>query len=1103
MRGRFTSWVIVAVICGSLLGHPLFSGPAVSASDVDALPYKQPLEMPIDTGAAAAPFQPIDMRITFTHPCWARNATVNSIRVAYDDGSGLTELESQVYDLSFADETHVTACSIVFLVPRGLDGTEKYYVLYDDGETPAAGYPDHVAVEDTHYFYEPISGQKIDFDYYKITEDGYVVYGVCQKGVLLGNRVSHMVVKLRLNSTEFETVNTDQLASFAMTYSIEGSQESTGTDWATDISKSVMVDGNLMIRLRIAGSSPGGTIRTDNIYTYYYCPATTKRLAANVNHDLLQPVSIEGNQEEDGTYAHLTTFKSRSATIEKMNIGVILPSLHLYSEDGIVKEYAVPPDPATETSEWILTTMDDADLGESAWLCLDDAATGKAHGMIFGSGTGFTSGDDDGLQVKASVKEEVKLPGLEADAGSVFVSRNAYERGGAHDTMLSDDLNVTFNAEFVTVETAGYEGIHTESAVFQDMAAKRPLLRGNITGGEDQKERFTLNAYVHAAPTVPLGSVLSAVAGKNLSYLYAELYREAGLQSSGSVGRLSLSEGMDLAFENTTLIEKIQLVIGLFDWGNASFFKKIRFPNLDSGTYLVKIYRENPLFKDEREYIGFKSVEVSENTSTHIVARPEGEARLTIVDQNGDGVEAATAMLLYGNATVAVALSDTNGSIILKAPRFLRTAYTLRTLYKGFLINEKLIRLQKRPEALVTTNEIPISLYTYDLSIEDTWGIPPAVEVNPTLDSDDMVEPVVLTAARQGPGSYRFTHLLPGVYTLRMGYKSFAFKEEVTVDSDAAGQYVFPAELEVTASFFNAYGMALSGGDLRVTRSGTTLEAGIDGDGRATFVVPPGSYTTVAHVDGDDVAVEVISVKGDKSVDIVTDHRSFIHTLVAATGGAILLGALIVFFLKRNLALSLQVGTVGLLAVALASSWWSLAGSEGGTSTTTKTFLIPSKIVTITSSTEALGGDISSIPAELTMVLTLIAVFLVLACGLIFLRMSLRKRMPRVAAVLAAVNVTLLLLSLLLFVYAMSQLTEVGVGSFMGSGDLEVSIPGDQAGSTMVSCSWGPGRGFYLGFLAMFLVTGVSLYRYRHFLLSGYGIVHNKLAAPPRILRRK
>jgi hypothetical protein len=54
-----------------------------------------------------------------------------------------------------------------------------------------------------------------------------------------------------------------------------------------------------------------------------------------------------------------------------------------------------------------------------------------------------------------------------------------------------------------------------------------------------------------------------------------------------------------------------------------------------------------------------------------------------------------------------------------------------------------------------------------------------------------------------------------------------------------------------------------------------------------------------------------------------------------------------------------------------------------------------------------------------------------------------------------------ILLTLVVFYYALSQLTQVGVGSFMGSGTLDVTIPG-QSVQTAVPCAWGPGISFYL-----------------------------------------
>ncbi len=57
--------------------------------------------------------------------------------------------------------------------------------------------------------------------------------------------------------------------------------------------------------------------------------------------------------------------------------------------------------------------------------------------------------------------------------------------------------------------------------------------------------------------------------------------------------------------------------------------------------------------------------------------------------------------------------------------------------------------------------------------------------------------------------------------------------------------------------------------------------------------------------------------------------------------------------------------------------------------------------------------------------------------------------------------ILLLIVCIGLFYYAMSMVTKIGVGGFMGSGDISVSIPG-KIQSVNLACSWGPGIGFIL-----------------------------------------
>ena len=224
---KFLHSVIAAIVIFSTFGGNAFSYEEYVTTDIDTLAFKQEITISIDTSLKEAKFQPIDTRIMFDNSCWAQNETKHSVRVGYGDGSELYEIDSQIYDLEHSDNSHITACSLVFLIPEEANGKERYYVLYDDSETSAPEYADHLSFEDAHYFYEPISGQVIDFDYYKIYQDKYIIYGIIQKGEILGNGVSNSLARLKPEQTEFETTTMDQLIPLYMSYSTDGE-----SDWA-------------------------------------------------------------------------------------------------------------------------------------------------------------------------------------------------------------------------------------------------------------------------------------------------------------------------------------------------------------------------------------------------------------------------------------------------------------------------------------------------------------------------------------------------------------------------------------------------------------------------------------------------------------------------------------------------------------------------------------------------------------------------------------------------------------------------------------------------------------------------------------------------------
>ena len=115
------------------------------------------------------------------------------------------------------------------------------------------------------------------------------------------------------------------------------------------------------------------------------------------------------------------------------------------------------------------------------------------YGLIFESNTDFIDGVNDGIQVKSSVHQHVKLPGLEADSGDLFAVRNAYE-DGQHSLILSEGMNVLFNVNFITFQNGGYESVAKEAELYKILIENMPLIRENDTKDiEDEVDRYSLD----------------------------------------------------------------------------------------------------------------------------------------------------------------------------------------------------------------------------------------------------------------------------------------------------------------------------------------------------------------------------------------------------------------------------------------------------------------------------------------------------------------------------------------------------------------------------------------------------------------------------------
>ncbi len=248
--------------------------------------FRQEILLPFSTELPQAKYQPIDLRIEFKNLCWAKNETEHSIRVVCWDGNIWQELESQIYDLENYNTNHIKSCRIVFLIPEFAFGKERYFIYYDENEKPSINYIDHVNVEDAYYYFEPISGIAAEGDYYKISEDSCCVYGIGQKGQVFERSLAQTVLRMKPGSKEFDVINSDTIVSFGFIYNIGPNDKDQISSDQVLLSKKINIDGNLMVEFEITSQSKEKELQTLNIYRYYYCPNTDKRIFVHVKHQV-------------------------------------------------------------------------------------------------------------------------------------------------------------------------------------------------------------------------------------------------------------------------------------------------------------------------------------------------------------------------------------------------------------------------------------------------------------------------------------------------------------------------------------------------------------------------------------------------------------------------------------------------------------------------------------------------------------------------------------------------------------------------------------------------------------------------------------------------
>ncbi|MCK4830053.1 carboxypeptidase regulatory-like domain-containing protein, partial [bacterium] len=383
--------------------------------------------------------------------------------------------------------------------------------------------------------------------------------------------------------------------------------------------------------------------------------------------------------------------------------------------------------------------------------------------------------------------------------------------------------------------------------------------------------------------------------------------------------------------------------------------------------------------------------------------------------------------------------------VVIKAPCSFKDTYTLRLLYNGFIIHEEPVKLRYIRKLLPIKKSVEIELYDFCVKPKDTWGLTPEFELTPILTSNEMVEPVSITAERAADGSYLFTNLYPAEYQLNLKYKSFNLEE--TVDIPVANgeiSLVLPTEYDIGIRVFGLRGMPLKDTTILITREGEKIEKYIDNEGFTQFSLPQGVYTIKAYLKDDLIGERKINVVGERTVNLATIEEPVFPLIITGVVCILVLLSMFFMFRRKNVLSFLKIVAVALAIISIVSPWWILSGSTAEVETTTTMFLTPPAIVTMTTAPDVIAGEIPLLPELLISVMNLLSVAIVVGCLLIVAHMIF-KRFNKKRCSIASFSIGALALtaSLIVLSYAMSILTKVGVGGIFGGGTLDINIVGE------------------------------------------------------------
>jgi hypothetical protein len=290
---------------------------------------------------------------------------------------------------------------------------------------------------------------------------------------------------------------------------------------------------------------------------------------------------------------------------------------------------------------------------------------------------------------------------------------------------------------------------------------------------------------------------------------------------------------------------------------------------------------------------------------------------------------------------------------------------------------------------------------------------------------------------------------------------------------------VFPAIFNATTKVLDARGIPISNAEVLFSRDGRDIRGETDNAGELLFSIPPGTYYCKIYSNGELIAQRNIDVSFEISYTVATKSEPLFPLIIILISIVFFIIALIFSYRKRDIILFLKIFAILLAIIAIVSPWWNITGSTSDPhyETSTKLYLVPTEMVTIISNEDVSAGELITLDQRFTEVVNLFPITITISILCIFATLFFnRYNLKKTSILTFVVSILFIIGSNIVFFIAMSELGKITVGNFIGSGDINFVIPGENM-DLIIPSSWGPDLGFYLLICsAVVLIIGFCLY---------------------------